>query len=270
MDASGKLTLETPEQIGIEFELAGVGSRLLAALLDLLYMLVFLIAAVVAVIASMSREERVTERLTENLARSEAPTTGMSATAAILLLLSVFVVQWGYYIISEMVTKGSSPGKRTLGLRVIRDNGLPIGFAQSLLRNLVRLVDFLPWGYGVGLISVFVTSRSQRLGDLVAGTLVVRVEKPARAAAYAAASAGGRLLSADERQLVQRYVDRRTTLLPAARAQLSMVIATPLRNRLVARMTLPPALLNAPDDDVWLERALALDSSPPSEPGAAS
>jgi uncharacterized RDD family membrane protein YckC len=270
MDASGKLTLETPEQIGIEFELAGIGSRLLAALLDLLYMLVFLIAAVVAVLASLTRDDQVTRRLTENLARSESPTTGLSATATILLLLSVFVVQWGYYIIAEMVTKGSSPGKRTLGLRVIRDNGLPIGFSQSLLRNLVRLVDFLPWAYGVGLIAVFVSSRSQRLGDLVAGTLVVRVDK-AKTAALATTYGwsrpqghGGRLLTADERQLIVRYIDRTETLLPTARVQLAAAIATPLRTRLAARAALPDmSLVPLGDDDAWLRRLLSLDSAPP-------
>ncbi|HEY0712772.1 MAG TPA: RDD family protein [Polyangia bacterium] len=274
MDATGKLTLETPEQIGIEFELAGVGSRLLAALLDLLYMLVFLIAAVVVVIAGFARDdEQMSRRLSENLARSEAPTTGMSVTATILLLLSVFVVTWGYYIIAEMVTKGSSPGKRALGLRVIRDNGLPIGFSQSLLRNLVRLVDFLPWAYGIGLVAVFVSSRSQRLGDLVAGTLVVRVDKTKSGEAHARAPRhGGNLLTADERQLDERYPARSETLLPSARQQLAGAIATPLRARLQRRPGTPsPLLAPAIDDDAWLHRLVAFDSAPrPSDPGATS
>ncbi|HEY0705229.1 MAG TPA: RDD family protein [Polyangia bacterium] len=275
MDASGKLTLETPEQIGIEYELAGVGSRLLAALLDLLYMLVFLIAAVIAVIASLSSEERVARRVSENLARSEVPTAGLSATAAILLLLSVFLVQWGYYIISEMVTKGASPGKRALGLRVIRDNGLPIGFSQSLLRNLVRLVDFLPWGYGLGLIAVFVSSRSQRLGDLVAGTLVVRVDKsksgaPGVFSATPTQDRGPRWLTPDERQLVERYFERRPNLLPEARIQVSNAIATPLRKRLAARAELPSTLTSIGDDDAWLERLLLLETARPVDAGGAS
>jgi hypothetical protein len=169
------------------------------------------------------------------------------------------VVLWGYYIICEMVTGGTSPGKRALGLRVIRDNGLPIGFSQSLLRNLVRIVDFLPWCYGVGLVAVFVSRRSQRLGDLAAGTLVVRVAAEGRGPlgpmpGAPAAPARSPSLSPAERDLVTRFLARSNDLLPGARRALARQIAAPLRQRL--------GQADATDDEAWL-RALVAPGAPP-------
>ena len=260
MDSASKLTVETPEQIGIEFELAGLGSRFLAALIDFLCMLVFLVAAMILAFSGMEGAGDSWKRIGENASRQQAWTEGLSAAATILLLLSVFVVQWGYYIICEMVTAGASPGKRALGLRVIRDNGLPIGFVQSMLRNLVRIVDFLPWGYGVGLVAVFASRRSQRLGDLAAGTLVVKVAAdaaaplgpmPVEASAAAAPVPGesdgdgaGPALLPEERELVLKFIARSGTLLPEARVTLGRQIAASLEQRLGRDDTL--------DDEAWL------------------
>jgi len=253
VDAPSKLIVETPEQIGIEFEIAGLGSRLLAALVDLACMLVFLIVAMVLAFAAMagSGQRRSFRQVTENVSQSQPWTHGLGAAAQILLLLSVFVVIWGYYIICEMVTGGASPGKRALGLRVIRDNGLPIGFTQSLLRNLVRILDFLPWAYGVGLVAVFVSRRSQRLGDLVAGTLVVRLavdgHQPLGAMPWVPAAAtqpGTHPLAPAERDLIARFLGRSANLEPEARRSLARRIATPLRQRLGDTGTT--------DDEEWL------------------
>src|SRR5439155_3813488 len=109
----------------------------------------------------------------------------------------------------------------------------------SLLRNLVRILDFLPWGYGVGLVAVFVSRRSQRLGDLAAGTLVVRLAAEGRAplpampgAPAAAGPPGTHPLSPAERDLVARFLGRADSLVPEARASLARQIAAPLRQRL--------------------------------------
>jgi hypothetical protein len=88
--------------------------------------------------------------------------------------LIAFGFLWGYYIFFETLWDGQTPGKRRARLRVIRSDGLPIGFAEAAIRNLVRMVDFLPAYYGVGVVAMFVDGRSRRLGDLAAGTLVVR------------------------------------------------------------------------------------------------
>jgi uncharacterized RDD family membrane protein YckC len=241
LDSASKLTVETPEQIGLDFELAGLGSRLLAALVDLLCMMVFLIVAFALAFSGMDGDPDRWSKIGQNAAQSRPWTQGLSVASTILLLLAVFVVQWGYYIICEMTMGGASPGKRALGLRVIRDNGLPIGFVQSMLRNLVRIVDFLPWGYGVGLVAVFASGRSQRLGDLAAGTLVVKMGSPrvqplgamplpAPPPPPTAADPGG--LLPDERDLVLRFIERRYGLLPDARAALARQIADAIARRL--------------------------------------
>jgi hypothetical protein len=80
---------------------------------------------------------------------------------------------WGYYIFFELNWSGQSPGKRWVGLRVIRVDGTPISLSESLIRNLIRLIDFLPVSYGIGVVTMFITSQSRRLGDLAAGTIVV-------------------------------------------------------------------------------------------------
>jgi uncharacterized RDD family membrane protein YckC len=278
VDAAGKLTIETPEQIGIEFEVAGLGSRFLAALVDLLCMLVFLIAAVAVAISAMGGR-RPLEKMSDNMAKSENIAKGLGASGTIVLLLSIFLVQWGYYIICEMLMNGASPGKRVMGLRVIRDDGTPLGVAQSLLRNLVRIVDFLPWGYGVGLVAVFVSPRSQRLGDLAAGTLVTRLDPlPAAPGAavvappavgpwalVAAAPPGAALLAPAQRALVRQFVERLPDLVPQARDDLARAIARPLRAQLGAADPVPGAFAVAPgaDADVTPEQAwlVALDAA---------
>ena len=166
--------------------------------------------------------------MAENATAQEPWTRGLGVAATILVLLSVFVVQWGYYIICEMTMDGASPGKRALGLRVIRDNGLPIGFVQSMLRNLVRVVDFLPWAYGVGLVAAFASRRSQRLGDLAAGTLVVKLGAaragPAGASCPALAPArppAATCLLPEERELLHRFIARSGKMLPEARRALA-------------------------------------------------
>jgi hypothetical protein len=88
-------------------------------------------------------------------------------------LLALFVVEWGYYVACERFMNGASIGKRVLHLRVVRSDGLPIGFPESLLRNLLRAADFLPFGYALGVLVAFVDPRFRRLGDLAASTMVV-------------------------------------------------------------------------------------------------
>jgi uncharacterized RDD family membrane protein YckC len=89
-----------------------------------------------------------------------------------LLLIAAFLLEWGYPVYFE-VTSGSTPGKRWLSLRVVQEDGSPVTLGASMLRNLVRFVDFMPAGYLFGLLSCMVSGRFQRLGDLAAGTLVV-------------------------------------------------------------------------------------------------
>jgi uncharacterized RDD family membrane protein YckC len=250
LDSASKLTVETPEQIGIDFELAGLGSRLLAALIDFLCMSVFIAVAIGLALGAAGGEADSWRRVAENATGQEPWTRGLGVAATILVLLAIFVVQWGYYIICEMTMDGASPGKRALGLRVIRDNGLPVGFVQSMVRNLVRVVDFLPWAYGVGLVATFASGRSQRLGDLAAGTLVIKLGSHplAQLEPPPGPPPGSDVLRPEERELVHRFFARSGKMLPEARRALASEIAAPLAQRRGLKLPREDTL----DDESWL------------------
>jgi hypothetical protein len=89
-------------------------------------------------------------------------------------VLVVFILFWGYFAIFEAVWNGQTPGKRAGRLRVIRRTGQPIGASEAMVRNLIRIVDFMPGFYGVGLISMFIDKEARRLGDFAAGTIIIR------------------------------------------------------------------------------------------------
>lgn len=157
-DQEDYLSIPTPENIAFGYPLAGIGSRFIAALAD-----TALILAAQAIILALS-------------ALLAVPLSDRGLTGFLLAVLGLisFGFLWGYYIFFEMIWNGQSPGKRLTGLRVIRTDGAPISLAESAIRNLVRYIDFLPLFYGIGVIVMFVDSRARRLGDLAAGTLVVR------------------------------------------------------------------------------------------------
>jgi uncharacterized RDD family membrane protein YckC len=160
------LTVDTPENVSFDFEIAGIGSRFLAALVDSLFILLLqILALLIGVLVAVSIDQyqgSVDTFLQDHLGW----VLGISG-------LISFIFLWGYYIFFEMVWNGQSPGKRMAKLRVIRVDGRPITLAESLIRNLVRLIDFLPGFYGVGVVTMFIHPQSRRLGDLAAGTLVV-------------------------------------------------------------------------------------------------
>ena len=152
--------LATPENIELEFRLAGPGSRLLALLLDGLICGALYAALVVLLVVS---------------GVSFTPGSRTSAWLAVLVLAAFFLIRWGYYLFFEVRLRGQTPGKRALGIRVVREGGLPVTVPQSLVRNLLRVVDSFPQPLCiVGGVSVLATRKGQRLGDLAAGTVVIR------------------------------------------------------------------------------------------------
>ncbi|MDQ3954528.1 MAG: RDD family protein [Actinomycetota bacterium] len=169
MDLEDRLLVETAEGVRIEFSLAGIASRILAATVDGLIQIALIIA--VAVIAG-------------ELFSVDAPWSGATPDDREVLIwlafvqASAFVVFFFYYVFFEMVWSGRTPGKRATGLRTVQSGGGPVGLKPSLIRNILRLADVLPVVYAAGLVSIAVTKRNQRLGDLVAGTVVVRERKP--------------------------------------------------------------------------------------------
>jgi uncharacterized RDD family membrane protein YckC len=155
-----KIHIDTPENVVFGYNVAGMGSRFLAGLLDMLLIMLLIVAINFAFFLLVS------------ILDSSAIRRAGYWLWAVFGLLAFFIL-WGYYIFFEMVWNGQSPGKRKLGLRVIRMDGTPVTFTESLIRNLIRLFDFLPAYYGVGVMTMFIDKQTRRLGDLAAGTLVV-------------------------------------------------------------------------------------------------
>lgn len=147
----------TPESITVSQPVAGIGSRGLAALVDTLVILLIILALLAGAVA------------VSGYTLDAAPAGG----ALIVLVVVASVVPVAYYVLSEVATRGRSLGKAIFGLRVVGGSGLPLTPADSLVRNLVRILDFLPFLYGIGVVAMFAGSSPRRLGDLAAGTIVV-------------------------------------------------------------------------------------------------
>ena len=224
-----QLQIETPEQIDISFQKAGIGSRFYAALIDTLLLVLILF------IGFYVNWNFITEL-------GDVLGNWLGALGGII----VFALFWGYYMVFEVTTNGQSPGKRALGLRVIKDGGYPIGFADSAIRNLVRVVDFLPFFYGAGLLAMLITSDWKRLGDLAAGTLVVKTARTdlkltgidSKAEASALNVSPGvfdyadwirpELVTENELSAIREYLARRGMLSKLRRAELARTIANPI------------------------------------------
>ncbi len=147
----------TPESITVSQPVAGIGSRGLAAVVDTVVILLIILAFLAGAIA------------VSGYTLNAAPAGG----ALIILVVVASVVPVAYYVLWEVATRGRSLGKLIFSLRVVDRSGVPLSPADSLVRNLVRILDFLPFLYGIGVLAMFAGSRPRRLGDLAAGTLVV-------------------------------------------------------------------------------------------------
>jgi len=229
-----KLTIDTPEQLSLEFPLAGVGSRFLAMLMDsLIQLVVGLSLFIVLLLVGFGL-------------------TGFLRDAGIwtlaLLGLAFFVLYYGYFAFFEAVWNGQTPGKRYMGLRVIKEDGAPITVYDAVSRNLLRAIDQIPALYGVGILSVLMSRRSQRLGDFVAGTVVVH-EKPLeglsgvwrRAAQQEPARVpgshfGAGRLTPEEFRVIEAFLERRDSLEPEVRSRFAWQIA----ERLGKSLNVPP------------------------------
>ncbi len=204
-----RIALETPEHVKLEYQLADLGSRAAALALDL----VIIVAAILAVA----------------LVFQYAGAFGRP----VLYIVSFFAV-WGYFLFFEAVWDGRTPGKRALGLRVLHDGGEPLSFQGSVLRNLIRIVDLQPGATGMaGAASILFNRRAQRLGDLVAGTIVVRDtgggelfgDEPSTTG-----RAGRPRLSVEQFALLAGYVARRAGLEPEVRRRVAASVWDAVRS----------------------------------------
>ena len=228
-----KLIIETPEQTAIEFPLAGIGSRFLAVLLDSLLQ----VAAVIALLLIFWGLTAVTGFS----GFGRYPTAGVWIGA--IGILAYFVLMYGYFILFEAIWNGQTPGKRLTHLRVIKDSGQPITTIDSVGRNLMRIIDQLPFAYGIGVLCAWISPQSKRLGDYVAGTVVVH-EKPfesiapqwAAPAAAAMHQYGANRLTPEEFALIETFLSRRNALDPGVRYD----TAAGILHRIESKLTMPP------------------------------
>lgn len=221
------LNLETPEQLQINYRIARLGSRFIAALWDSFFIVcleVLLLFGTSAVVNQLGGFSSAYENWI------------MGA-----MIFMIFVILWGYYVIFELLWNGQSPGKRLVGIRTVRQNGAPIGITESAIRNIVRIIDFLPGAYGFGMVCMFIDLQSRRLGDFAAGTLVVHDKLPVSLATL------GKNFASDARLLepaipnlnrledsdieaVRRYLQRREGF--GNEAELAAGLASRLRDQL--------------------------------------
>jgi uncharacterized RDD family membrane protein YckC len=149
------LIVATPERVSFDYQVAGLGTRAIAQVLDLLIVLGLVIAAFFVALALGA--------------------AGVdNGLVTLLWVVGTFIAIFGYFWVSEALWSGQTVGKKAFRLRVVGDRGEPLTFMQAGIRNIVRIVDFLPYAYGVGLIVLFVNGKGKRLGDLAAGTIVVK------------------------------------------------------------------------------------------------
>lgn len=245
MAALDKLSIDTPEQVALDFTLATVGSRFLALAIDTLIQFGVILAFLL-----------LAGFLAGFLAALSAFTwSGISPWAFALFILTSFLVYYGYFAFFEALWTGQTPGKRTIGIRVMDATGRPISAQQAILRNVVRIADQLPGVYAVGILTMFLTERSQRLGDLAAGTVVVHertIEAPAvdvELARPVVTSHGAQRLAAQEIAVVELFFRRRSELASYERGRAARQIADRIRQRL--------GIAPGTDDEELLEEVMA-------------
>ena len=220
-DSAGALQITTPEAVALDLELAGLGYRALAWLVDagLIFVAWFTLLFALTVLRRQAL----------------ADVGDLGGFVQALLVLGVFVTNWCYGLVFETLWHGQTPGKRLLGIRVVRVDGSPATFLDLALRNLCRAIDFLPALYAVGVISMVVTERSRRVGDLVAGTLVVREREfdLSRYEVEAPHPQGGLApLPQEQLELVLEFLQRANTFDAEPRAKLAVTLARVWASRL--------------------------------------
>jgi uncharacterized RDD family membrane protein YckC len=219
--APDQLSIETPEQVALEFPLAGVGSRFLAVSIDTLLQLLIGLAILAAVSGTWSL----------------LGVSGSGTWFLAVIVITVFLLFYGYFMGFEAFWHGQTPGKRLIGLRVLSVTGRPARLDEAILRNLLRVVDQLPGVYAIGILTMLISSRNQRLGDLAAGTVVVHekalsVPVLTVTAAPAGGAWSGAGLSEAELLLAETFLQRRHELPPEIRETHARAIADRLRARL--------------------------------------
>ena len=237
------LIIETPERVQLAFALASIGNRFLAVLIDhfIQYMAILIVAwsfvswSGVADMNSIERDELLAQ---------------MSKWTIALMIIILFLIFAGYFIFFEWLWNGQTPGKRLMKLRVIREDGRPITLWEAVARNLLRIFDAVPGFfipiYSIGLVSIFLSNRDQRIGDMFSGTVVIRErtdEAPTFAETFSNQVSDGafrrvqqrtdfqadvNLLTVDEIEVVESFLRRRWDLSDRQRLWMAWRVALPI------------------------------------------
>jgi uncharacterized RDD family membrane protein YckC len=214
-----RVTIATPEGVSLELVLAGVGSRFIARLLDTLIQFAIIFALALGIYV----------------------TSAPGVVRAVVRVL-FFLVLFGYDIPFEVLNGGRTIGKLAAGIRVVGAVGEPVGFLASAIRTILRIVDFLPVAYVAGVICMVATKRDQRLGDLAAGTIVVRdrfpglngaTSAPPTVAPEAVATWDVSALDPTDLATIHQFLDRRLTMPMPVRAHFAMELAARVGPRVV-------------------------------------
>lgn len=219
-----RIEIRTPEGFNLEMTLAGLGSRSAAAIIDTI---IIVALAIVVYLPFRNAFPPLPVRI------------ALTAMPIVLFL--------GYHLVFETRGRRQSPGKRLLRLRVVATDGAPVGATGSLIRNLIRIVDFLPALYLIGIISVFSTTQNQRLGDLAAGTIIVIEPKAdpflAPLPSFADLPQGWDVSAVTDEDvaIMRQFMARRETLKPEARRKIGFEIAKGIE----AKVSRPPQMMNS-------------------------
>lgn len=228
--SADNLTIETPEQTSLDFPLAGVGSRFLAMVADLgiQFVVGFVIFLIVVLLLPAVRWATVL-----------GPQWMIAGVVIVLFLLNS-----GYFAFFEAIWNGQTPGKRYAQIRVMKDDGRPISAYDSVARNLLRIVDELPGMYAVGVISILFSKENKRLGDYVAGTVVVheKIIQEARPFLEIKTEASGPVydtsrITLDELRLIETFLNRRDSFDPPLRTSMAAKISKRIGEKVDVRVT---------------------------------
>jgi len=254
--AKETLKIQTPEQVGLQYVLAGLGTRSTAFLLDTTFR--FLVILFIFLVVSLLSQWLPVIDPTGVFAA--LPKTWLLALA----VLAYGVIDLGYFLIFEALWSGQTPGKRLQKLRVIKVDGQPIGWLESSIRNIFRAVDILLGFYPLGLFVMFLSSRSQRIGDYAAGTVVIverRNQVPMDRKRLRSTSKLGlpelelhiSSLQPKQYQIIRSFLQRRQAMDDSHRRELARTLV----QRLIKQWSIPPFRHDIPDES-FLEEIVGM------------
>jgi uncharacterized RDD family membrane protein YckC len=222
------LRVKTPESIAFSYELAGLGSRFLAVAIDVAIQTLVMIGIIWGLVYAGTHMSSAAMRDASRASKFE------ESLAIAFIITIIFVIYFGYFIIFETFWNGQTPGKKLMGLRVVRDGGYPADFASIAIRNVIRVGEAVAGLYAISAVAALMSPENKRLGDMAAGTLVVRDTAAAKLAAILEEppdAARPIMLTAEERSLIDLFVVRRQGMTPGNRAVMAARIAQRVRPR---------------------------------------